>query len=266
MSNAVDYAFLHGGGQGSWVWSETIAALQGQSGDSGARCLALDVPGCGTKRDRDTTSLSIDDIVTELLADLVAAEMRDTVLVGHSQAGSLMPLLAEKRPDLFRHLIYVTCSSPLTGQTVIQMMGSGMQGDHPDEVGWPFDRSTQDARERYPTMFCNDMTRAEAAKLLAKLGKDNWPGVTYTASNWRYDHLDRIPATYVVCLRDGVLPVAWQERFAARFKVQRLVRIDAGHQVMTSRPHGLAEILHQEATLKLVSASDGSDLLRQGNG
>jgi pimeloyl-ACP methyl ester carboxylesterase len=245
MSSSTDYAFLHGGGQGSWIWSETIAALQGQRDD--ARCLALDVPGCGTKRDRDTRTLTMDDIAAELIHDLVTADMRDIVLIGHSQAGSLMPLLAEKSPSLFRRLVYVTCSSPLAGQTVIQMMGSGMQGDHPDEVGWPFDRTTQDARERYPIMFCNDMTRADAAKLLAKLGKDNWPGVTYTASNWRYEHLDRIPATYVVCLRDGVLPVAWQERFAARFKAQRLVRIDAGHQVMTSRPQELAEILRQEA-------------------
>jgi pimeloyl-ACP methyl ester carboxylesterase len=244
----VNYAFLHGGGQGSWVWSETIAALQGQSGGSGARCLALDVPGCGTKRDRDTTSLSIDDIVTELLADLVAAEMRDTVLVGHSQAGSLMPLLAEKRPDLFRHLIYVTCSSPLMGQTVIQMMGSGMHGTHPDEVGWPFDPKSSEVRERYPLMFCNDMRSAEAASFLAGLGKDVWPNASYAASNWRYDHLDRIPASYVVCLRDGVLPVAWQQKFAARFRTQRLVRLDAGHQAMNTRPHGLAEILRHEAT------------------
>jgi pimeloyl-ACP methyl ester carboxylesterase len=260
MSNTVDYAFLHGGGQGSWIWDETIAALRLQS--DGARCLALDVPGCGFKRDRDTNALTMDDIVAELLDDLVAAGMRDIVLIGHSQAGSLIPLLAEKRPDLFSRLVYVTCSSPLAGQTVIQMMGSGTHGSHPDEVGWPFDRNVQDARERYPLMFCNDMTNIEAATLLAKLGKDHWPGVTYAATEWRYDHLDRTPATYVVCLRDGVLPVVWQERFAARFRVQRLVRIDAGHQVMTSRPHGLAEILHQETTLKLVS--DGSDLLRQG--
>jgi pimeloyl-ACP methyl ester carboxylesterase len=245
MSAAIDYAFLHGGGQGSWVWAETISALAGQSDD--ARCLALDVPGCGTRRNRDTTALTMADIVDELVDDLVRAGMREVVLVGHSQAGSLMPLLAGKCPDLFSRLIYVTCSSPLAGQTVIQMMGSGMQGSHPDEVGWPFDRATQDARQRYPLMFCNDMTSAEAATLLAKLGKDNWPAVTYTTSDWRYDHLDRIPATYVVCLRDGVLPVAWQERFAARFKAQRLVRIDAGHQAMTSQPQKLAEILRQEA-------------------
>ncbi|MEO6716203.1 MAG: hypothetical protein ABIM50_03015 [Novosphingobium sp.] len=35
-----DFAFLHGGGQGSWVWDETIAAMKAQSG-SAHRYLAL---------------------------------------------------------------------------------------------------------------------------------------------------------------------------------------------------------------------------------
>ena len=29
-----DFAFLHGGGQGSWIWNETIAAIAMQSGGS----------------------------------------------------------------------------------------------------------------------------------------------------------------------------------------------------------------------------------------
>ena len=70
MNPRVDYAFLHGGGQGSWVWDETIAALRQQSvGDIG-EVIALDVPGCGTKRGRDTSAMSVDDVVNELLADL----------------------------------------------------------------------------------------------------------------------------------------------------------------------------------------------------
>ena len=62
-----DFIFLHGGGQGSWIWDETLAAMNQQSGGS-ARCLALDIPGCGTKRGRDTASMTFDDIVAELAA------------------------------------------------------------------------------------------------------------------------------------------------------------------------------------------------------
>ena len=40
MSEPVNFVFLHGGGQGGWVWDETIAAIGAQSGGA-ARCLAL---------------------------------------------------------------------------------------------------------------------------------------------------------------------------------------------------------------------------------
>ena len=42
--------------------------------------------------------------------------------------------------------------------------------------------------------------------------------------------------------------VVWggTEIFARRLKADRVVRIDAGHQAMTSRPHALAEIILRE--------------------
>lgn len=90
-------------------------------------------------------------------------------------------------------------------------------------------------QERYQAMFCNDMGQAETAEFLGKLDRDSWPPRSYIAADWRYEHLDRTPASYVMCLRDGILPVAWQEKFAGRLRAQHRVRIDAGHQAMNSR-------------------------------
>jgi len=248
MSHTVDYAFVHGGGQGSWVWNDAIAALHQQGGGTFARTLALDVPGCGQKRHRDLAKVTMDDIVAELLSDLMTARMHDVVLVGHSQAGTVLPRLAGKQPELFRRLVYVSCCAPLPGQTIPQMMGSGPRGSNREEVGWPSDLKPHDARERYPLMFCNDMDQSEKSDFLGKLGRDSWPQSTYAASDWRYDHLGSVPASYVVCLRDEALPVSWQETFAARVRAQRLTRIDAGHQVMITRPQALAEVLRKEAS------------------
>src|SRR5579864_8149924 len=118
MAPPVDYVFLHGGGQGSWVWSETIAALQRQAGGKSGRALALDVPGCGVKRGADAASLDVDGVAAELLADISAAGLRDVVLVGHSQAGTILPRLVEKQPKLFRQLVYVSCTAPSPGLTL----------------------------------------------------------------------------------------------------------------------------------------------------
>jgi len=246
MPEPVNFVFLHGGGQGGWVWDETIAAMEAQSGGA-VRCLALDGPGCGAKRGRDTSAMTSEDITRELVADIEAAGMRDVILVGHSQAGMHLPPMVELKPGLFRKLIYVTCSAPLPGVTTIEQMGNSVHGEKEDEVGWPVDPETTSMEERFRAMFCSDMSDAQADAFLAKLGKDMWPMCCYSESDWRRDHLASIPSTFVLCMKDQSLPPIWQARFAERLQAGRIVYIDAGHQVMNTRPQALAEVLLAEA-------------------
>lgn len=241
-----DFAFLHGGGQGSWVWDETIAAMKAQSSQEN-RYLALDVPGCGVKRERDTAAIQFADIACELNADIAAAGLREVVLVGHSQAGTAMPQVAEFAPGLFRKLIFVTCSIPLPGKSTLDQMGNSRHGEKADEVGWPVDPEKTTFEQRLRAMFCNDMSAGAADDFMARLGKDQWPDCSYGYSDWQTDHLAAMPVSFVHCLQDLALPPEWQTRFAERLHADRTVFIDAGHQVMNTRPQGLAEILLAES-------------------
>ena len=247
MHRPLTIAFIHGGGQGSWIWDDTIAALRQQVSGTDLHTLALDVPGCGSKRGRPTDDLVFSDIVDELLGDLEAAELTDIVLVGHSQAGTLLPAMAARRPHLFRRLVYVACSVPLPGQTVIAMIGDDVHGASDDQVGWPVDPKTTGLRERTRIMLCNDMREDDADELMARLGRDHWPTCSYTETGWHHSGQDRVPVSYVVCLQDNILPVNWQQTFAKRFNAARAIKLDCGHQAMNTRPHGLAEILRMEA-------------------
>lgn len=241
-----DFVFLHGGGQGSWVWDETIAALKAQSGDAN-RYLALDVPGCGVKRGRDTGEIGFADIARELVQDIETAGFRDVVLVGHSQAGTALPTIYAQRPEVFGKLVFVSCIAPDPGLTIIEMTAKRMRENGQDEGGRALTDESQPMRERYRIMFCNDMEPAETDAFLDKLGHDGWPPSSYTATDWTYDHLAAVPVSYVLCLRDAILPLEWQERFADRVHARSAPRIDAGHQVMNTRPHALAEVLLREA-------------------
>jgi pimeloyl-ACP methyl ester carboxylesterase len=245
-----DYAFLHGGAQGSWVWEETIQALHCQTGGAFGRALALDVPGCGQKRGRATNNLSLDDVACELVLDIEKAGMKRVVLVGHSQGGQAMLFMLRLRPDLFARAVHVSCLIPLPGRNFMEQIGDGPHGSNENEVGWPFEPgSVIDMKERFALMFCNDMSDDRKAAFLAKLGQDMWPMQSYSETRWHCDGLDKVPATFVVCLQDAILPVSWQEKFADRVKAERRVYIDAGHQVMNTRPHALAEVLRYEAEL-----------------
>lgn len=244
MTKPPAFALLHGGGHGSWVWEAAVRALEAQ----GAAVLALDVPGCGKKRDRETLELGVEAVADELLADIAASGLAEVVLVGHSQAGTMLPVLAERAaPGLFRRLVYLSCCAPLPGQNILDMMGGGVQGASLEEVGWPLDPEVHGREVQRPIMFCNDMDEDQARAFLARMDLDSWPMAVTYAVHWRYDHLGDTPSSYIVCERDGILPVAWQERFAQRLQVDRIIRIDAGHQAMNTQPEALAGLLMVEA-------------------
>jgi pimeloyl-ACP methyl ester carboxylesterase len=236
-----EFVFIHGGRQGSWVWDEVVAALR-ERGE--VRTLALDVPGCGTKRGRDVAGLSIPDVLDDLAGDIDRAGVEGAILVGHSQAGTLMPGLCKMRPGAIGQAAYVACCAPATGQTVGEMMGDGLHGQSADMVGWPVPRETSTADELFKAMFCNDMEAATEDAFWARLGRDDWPAACGGAyRDWRYDAHPATPATYIAAVEDASLPLPWQLRFAERLGAGRTVRIDAGHQVMQTKPAELAQIL-----------------------
>jgi pimeloyl-ACP methyl ester carboxylesterase len=245
MSAPVDYAFLHGATQGGWVWADTIAALDRQTGGAYGRALALDAPGCGEKRGRATEGLGPDEIAAELVGEIEAAGLRDVVLVGHSMAGVVLPRMLELKPELFRRAIYVSCIAPLPGLKVVEWRSEVRAGTAAEDP--PPWEAPSDQRQLMRTIFCNDMSREQADDFMGKLGPDDWPEKVMQVSDWRYDALGRPPATYVICLQDLAVTADWQDYFADRLKAGRRVRIDAAHQVMVTRPHALAEILRLEA-------------------
>lgn len=231
---STNFIFLHGGGQGSWVWQETIEAMKSQSVDRIGKIVALDVPGCGSKREIDTKALSVPDIVAKLLDDIDAAGIEEAVLVGHSQAGTLLPLLIKARPPLFRYTIYVSCLAPAGNQTALNWRTT-----MPNAESAPLNTQVHGTRDLYRLMFCNDMDPVTAESFLGKLGQDQWPASSYQMSDWDYSHLADHPSTYVICTRDAALLPEWQEIFAKRFNAKEIVRIEAGHQVMNTRPQVL---------------------------
>jgi pimeloyl-ACP methyl ester carboxylesterase len=247
VDKASDIALLHGGGQGSWVWDEAIAAIHADHGGIFEDVLALDVPGCGAKRERDTTEITPEAAADELIGEIRDAGMSDVLLVGHSQAGLLLPLMVERAPGLIRRLVHVSCAAPLPEQSIIHMMGSGRHGECADEVGWPGERKEDAQSDLFALMFCNDMSDDEKATFLSKMGKDRWPDLVTFGTGWNYQHLKTMPSTYVLCRQDGTLPVHWQEEFARRLHADEIVRIEAGHQPMNSRPREFAALLATEA-------------------
>jgi len=237
-------ALLHGGRHGSWCWKFLLPELAGS--DSPYRTLALDMPGCGTKRSRDSSTITLAEIVAELNQDIRAAGLHDVVLIGHSIAGALLPMMAAADPSLFSHVIYLTTSLPKEGDSINKTMGTSVHGANANEVGFPLNPLTTPPADLMISMFGADLSAEQVAWVMGEVMQDNTPASVISGAVTREGYEKYAgKKTFIVALRDPILPVPWQKIFAERagVKKENLVEIDTPHEPFVSHPKLLAEVL-----------------------
>jgi len=97
------FALAHGAFHGAWCWELLTPLLE----EAGHDVVAMELP-------IDDPSASFDD-----QADVVCSAIQghdDAVLVGHSFAGNVIPLVAARRP--LRHLVYLCAAVPEPGRSM----------------------------------------------------------------------------------------------------------------------------------------------------
>ncbi|GEM_PF-301840 len=245
----MDLILLHGAQHGSWCWSRLRERLE--ANPCFERIIALDMPGCGRKREREVALLTQDEIVAELNAEVRAAGVSGALLLGHSIAGVLLPKMVAGAPSLYAHLVYLATAVPAPGQSIMELMGTARQGEHPEQVGWPLDPATTAPAEMQRAMFGTDMSAEDYAWLQQEVAKDNTPPAVALEPATRRGYDGRISATYVLTQRDNVLRPSWQRRFSERLGCQRLIEIDTPHEPFITHVHELAELLRMLAAFAL---------------
>jgi pimeloyl-ACP methyl ester carboxylesterase len=239
-----DLVLLHGGLYNSRCWDGVVAAFAETPSCPFRRVLQLDMPGHGTKRGQDTTAMSRDEIVTELDAEVGAAGLQSTVLVGHSVAGTVLTELAARRA--YAGLCFVTTAILEPGHVAADIFVDAPHGSDPDHVGYPVDPASVSSREMDRLRFCLDMSPDEADAWLDDCHNDVIPPAVMNTPGKEIDPASLPPMTYIVATRNPVFPVEWQERFAARLGPHvRRVTLDSGHAPFFTQPRQLAELLCQ---------------------
>jgi pimeloyl-ACP methyl ester carboxylesterase len=233
--------FLHGGLHGSWCWKYVLEELQGTN--SIGKILTLDMPGCGTKRSRPTSDETLTSIASELNQDIKDAGLKDVILIGHSIAGVLLPMMAAEDPSLFSKLIYLATNLPLEGESINQTMGTTVHGEDQNRVGFPLNPLTTSQEDLAMAMFGPDLSPEQLGWLMSEVAQDKTPPVLGDEPVSRKGYDGKIPATYVLTLRDPILPPGWQRRFAERALCEKVVEIDTPHEPFVSHPRLLAETL-----------------------
>ncbi len=217
--------FVHGANHGSWCWELLRPLLS-------APFSSLDLPGRGMFP-RDPAEVDVGAWVDHVCNAITGPDLHDVVLVGHSLAGITLPRVVDRIPDRIAHVVYIAAAVPAQGESIADMV---LDGKAPGAVVQP---PNEAAATR---MFCNDMddrqTRFVVRNLVAEAGRPFSQPMDVAGL------AHRVPRTFVKLLRDRALPPALQDQVIERLAPVEVVELDAGHDVMISKPHALAPILN----------------------
>jgi pimeloyl-ACP methyl ester carboxylesterase len=243
---------VHGGAHGPWCWDRLLPYLDGDA-------LAVDLPPKsvrgGPRRLEpvpELRTLTVADFADSVLRDVDAAGFERIVLVGHSMGGLTISEVAGRVPDRIEHLVYVSCMVPPEGTSAIEALPEDLRnltraaveqarrgGDNP--IGGLDEQTTRE-------MFCNDMDEEQTRFVLDRTGTEVVEVLAEPVS--RAGIPPQLPKTFVKLLRDQSLAPDHQDLLIQNLRDSpggdvEVVTIDAGHDVMISRPKELADVLNR---------------------
>jgi len=202
----------------------------------GHRSIAVELP-C----DDATASF---ETYADVIAEAIAAEPEDIVVVGHSLAGLTIPLLPSRRPIGRMVFLCALVASPGLSFTqqreaepdmVLPRYEAGL--GEPDEQGRTRCVDFEVAREA----FYADCDETDARTAFDRLRPQARTGYSQPCT---LDALPDVPMTYVMCQDDAMVNPAWSRRAARERLAVEPVVLPGSHSPFLSRPAELAAVLH----------------------
>jgi pimeloyl-ACP methyl ester carboxylesterase len=111
--------FVHGGFHGGWCWQRVAAPLRAQ----GWQVYTPSLTGLADRAHLLTPQVGLETHVQDVLGLIEAEELQNIVLCGHSAAGAVITVVADRIAPRIGGLLYLDASLPLNGQSMLDFMG-----------------------------------------------------------------------------------------------------------------------------------------------
>lgn len=243
-TNLPGLVLIHGGAHAADCWDLAVAELTRRAPE--LHVLAVDLPGRGS-RPADLSSVTIADWVDSVVTDVEDAGFEDVVVVGHSMAGLTVPgVVARLGHPRVREMIMVAAFTGPQGASVVESLRGPLAilARCGVALGWSFPMPTPAAR----LAFWNGLTRGQRKFARARLYRESVKVIAEPVD--RSDMPREVPRTWIMTLRDRSLSLRRQREYIDELGgVDKVICVDACHDVMYSQPERLAEILIERCRL-----------------
>ncbi|GAB3833742.1 alpha/beta fold hydrolase [Dactylosporangium cerinum] len=220
------FVLVHGAFRGAWSWSRVRRLLTA----AGHEVHTPSLTGMGDRRHLTAEPPTLDTWALDVANLLEEEDLRDVVLVGHSQGGVAIAAAARRCADRLARLVFVDAPAPLPGERAAALLGP--VPDLPRDLWLPPKPIAAD-----PWLDADTVAWMNARLCPTPLAPslDPMPDETPASA--------AVPRRYIFCTATppGYPASVTLERLRALGEPFQL--IDSGHDAPLSRPAELAALL-----------------------
>jgi len=231
------FVLVHGSWHGGWCWSRVLPLLRAAGHEAHAPTLT----GVGERAHLLSRDIRVDTHVQDVLGLIEAEELQRVVLVGHSYAGTVITVVADRlqqsRPGLLQRLVYLDACIPDPGDSWSSSnppeivakraeesrASGGLSCPPPDAAVFGLEGADRDwvNRRQTPQPFAvyQDPLHFDAARVAV------------------------LPRAFIECTNPALATINASRARVRREPGWQLIGMDCGHDPMVNRPRELATIL-----------------------
>jgi pimeloyl-ACP methyl ester carboxylesterase len=239
---------IHGGGTTARFWDRLLPFLDRPT-------IAVDLPG-RADRPADLATLSVDDEVDSVVADVERAQLDDPLtLVAHSSGGLVVPGVVAALGSRVGAIVLNAALVPPEGGCGVECM----KPRHRDGLIAAVEAASRDGKaitlpgvpgdlDAVRTAYGGDPLDDETLAYVADPRRYVADTVHHYFQPVRWSGVAGIPITYVLNERDRPVPPDIQEVMAARLpSPTTVIRVDSGHLLPVTEPAAFAELVARAA-------------------
>jgi pimeloyl-ACP methyl ester carboxylesterase len=227
------FVVAHGAWSAGWAWKKMRARLR----DLGHELWTPTYTGLGERAHLASPDITLDTHIEDVCALLVMEDLRDVILVGHSYGGMVATGVADRVSARIARLVYLDAFVPRDGQSVLDLQ--------PPEIRERMTRAVLDGDgwRMPPNPPPPDTPEEDLAWMTPR--RMGQPAKTGTQQIRLTGAVERLPRTYIYCVR--ARPGDVFRQFADRAKAEgwQYFEIDASHNPHITAPDALARMLDE---------------------
>jgi pimeloyl-ACP methyl ester carboxylesterase len=238
------FVLIHGAWHDGSAWADVVKRLTQQGHNAFGPTVVGHGPGVSKQVTHAQAAQSIVDFI-------VARDLRDIVLVGHSAGGVVISKVVEVIPDRVRRLVYLNAFVLNDGESMEQSVPEHYRQMFRETMADSADNTVMLPLEIWQQAFINDADPELARSTYQQLSPEPHQLIVEPVDLKKFYTLST-PRSYILATEDIAMPSgewAFHPRMTSRLGEHRFLQMPGSHEVMLTNPNAVAD--------RLIEAADG---------